>query len=60
MCGEDRMGLDRHGQFQVRTSGLVPYVVHADPRGSLYTNSISVALQALTVISMGEVADHRE
>ncbi|KAF9652548.1 autophagy-type protein 22 [Thelephora ganbajun] len=25
---------------------------------SLYTNSISVALQALTVISMGEVADH--
>ncbi|EAU83494.2 autophagy-type protein 22 [Coprinopsis cinerea okayama7 len=26
---------------------------------SLYTNSISVALQALTVISMGGIADHR-
>jgi hypothetical protein len=35
-------------------------VVRTDPRGSLYINSISVALQALTVISMGEVADHRE
>ena len=26
---------------------------------SLYVNSISVALQALTVISMGNIADHR-
>jgi len=36
------------------------YVAHINPHGSLYTYSISVALQALTVISMGEVADHRE
>lgn len=28
--------------------------------GSLYVYSISVALQALTVISMGGIADHRE
>ena len=35
-------------------------VGHPDLRCSLYTNSISVALQALTVISMGDVADHRE
>ena len=27
---------------------------------SLYTYSVSVALQAITVISMGGIADHRE
>ena len=59
MCGEDRMGLDRYGQLQVRLDTPL-YVVCTDLRVSLYTNSISVALQALTVISMGDVADHRE
>ena len=43
-----------------RCASRYPYIARTDPRGSLYTNSISVALQALTVISMGEVADHRE
>jgi MFS-type transporter involved in bile tolerance (Atg22 family) len=61
MCRQDRLDVDRQREFQARTLSFRPNPEKIESRSnSLYVYSISVAIQALTVISMGGIADHRK
>ena len=60
MRGEAWLGMDRHCKLQVRCEISFANKCNSKLFLSLYTYSLSVALQALTVISMGGIADHRE
>src|SRR5258708_7097083 len=57
MCSQTSMVLDRYGQLQVCAGCLVLFPKINSHSDSLYVYSFSVASQAITVISMGTIAD---